>query len=75
MSRVKQYELKGGEYVKDGLLIGWTGDVCPSCGGTGEQDPDDWNGGSRLSCNDCGGTGELHGVMPHQPENLGPDIP
>lgn len=61
------YELKGGEEVRDGKLYGWTGEVCPGCGGHGENPSQEFG---RLACTGCGGTGEKWGLMPVQPENL-----
>lgn len=61
------YQLKGGEYVSNGVLYGWTGELCPACRGTGEGDAGD------CPCAECGGTGEQHDVMPNQPLDLPPD--
>ncbi len=60
------YELKGGEYIKDGKLHGWTGAKCPKCGGHGEEYPTDCS----RPCPSCGGTGDEHALMPVQPKNL-----
>jgi hypothetical protein len=54
------YQLKGGEEWINGVLHGWTGNKCPSCGGHGEK-----HDGS--TCNECGRTGDEWGVMPTQP--------
>ncbi len=66
-----QYELKGGEHVKDGKLYGWTGKACPDCNGCGEKY--DASRDCDAACPGCSGTGDQYGLMPHQPENLGPD--
>lgn len=34
---------------------GWTGEKCPRCNGTGEDEHDDFG---RRPCGACGGTGE-----------------
>jgi len=57
------YQLKAGEYVKNGVLYGWTGKTCGKCGGHGTND-------ENRACFGCGGTGEEHGVMPVQPHDL-----
>lgn len=61
------YKLKPGEFVKDGKLHGWTGQICGRCGGMGEGEV------GQEHCRGCGGTGEAHGVMPTQPADLPPD--
>lgn len=61
-----RYQLKGGEYVSDGILYGWTGQKCASCKGHGELADD-------TRCPSCSGVGEEHGIMPVQPPNLPED--
>jgi DnaJ-class molecular chaperone len=62
----KRYELKNGEFVRRGLLHGWTGSRCNRCNGTGELR-------DVIRCPDCAGTGDAFGVMPVQPPNLPDD--
>lgn len=55
-----QYKLEGGDAVRDGVLYGWTGDLCLACSGTGEDNEARW-------CPDCHGTGEVWGRKSKQP--------
>ena len=64
---VLQYELKGGEEIRDGKLYGWTGSDCQKCKGTGEIHNEECE---MTSCANCDGTGEEWGLMPIQPDNL-----
>lgn len=64
------YQLKAGEYVKNGLLYGWTGKVCSLCNGHGEHPSQEFG---RQPCKGCGGTGEWHGLMEVQPDDLPED--
>lgn len=59
----KPYQLKAGEEIHNGLLLGWTGNPCSRCKGTGELL-------DVVPCPDCGGTGDEYGTMPVQPVNL-----
>lgn len=67
--RSREYTLRAGEYVRDGVLYGWTGGECSACHGDGRSADNDAYG----ACQACAGTGEEHGRMPEQPDNLGRD--
>lgn len=59
------YELKGGEEWIEGILHGWTGNLCKACKGYGEayEPVRDADG----PCRACSGTGDEYGIMPVQP--------
>lgn len=59
------YQLKGGEEWRDGLLYGWTGLKCKPCKGHGQRYSEMHD--NDAACPDCGGTGEEWGLMPVQP--------